>query len=146
MPIRQATAADLPRMGGCAREFYASSRFLQGFDLDRFCAVWTELLANGTGVIFLLEDGGEVVGALGGVAYPDINSGELIATEFFWFIRDGARGQGLRLYRLFESWARERGCRQIRMVHLADLMPDKLDRVYRHLGFEPIEIHWAKEL
>lgn len=145
--IRLATVGDLGTLETCAREFYASSRFLKKFDQTLFQAVWTHFLETGAGVIFLLETPeGEVAGALGGVVFPDLYSGELVATEFFWFVREGKRGSGLLLYRAFEEWAREKGCAEVRMVHLLDSMPEKLNRVYRHLEFTPTEVHYAKEL
>ena len=144
--IRTATVEDLGRVEQCARRFYASSRFLKGFRLEVFEKTWTGILAADFGVLLLLECGAEIVGAIGGVAYPDPNSGELLATEFFWFVEDGHRGRGLELYRRFEAWARERDCKQINMGHLADLMDEKHRRVYAHLGFEMAEYRWMKEL
>jgi GNAT superfamily N-acetyltransferase len=132
-------------MGACAREFYAASRFLRTFDLARFTAMWTGLLASGAGAIFVLDDG-EIRGAIGGVAYPDIYSGELTATEFFWFVSEAHRGGGIRLYRAFERWAKAKGCARIRMVHLMDSMPEKLQTVYERLGFEAAEVHYSKDL
>jgi GNAT superfamily N-acetyltransferase len=145
--ITPARAEDLPRLEPIAREFYASSRFLKRFDISLFCQAWEALLRNGTGVIYLLIDGaGEITGTIGGVAYPDLYSGALVATEFFWFVREGCRGKGIELYKSFERWAREKQCVEIRMVHLLDSMPEKLERVYRSLGFSPTEKHYAKEL
>lgn len=139
--------ADLPKLAACAEEFYSRSRFLHGFDLSRFVAMWTGLLESGSGVIFALQDdSGEITGTIGGLAYPDPYSGELIATEFFWYAREGHRGAGLKLYREFERWAIAQGCSQLRMVHLLDSMPEKLERVYRHLGFEAVETHYTKDL
>lgn len=135
-------------METAAREFYASSKFLKNFDMQRFSAVWASLLGTGAGAIFLLLDdpGSEVLGALGGVVYPDPYSGDSIATEFFFFVREKSRGQGLKLYKLFEDWAKERGCLEVRMVHLTDLFPEQLDRLYRRLGFEPAEVHYVKRV
>lgn len=144
--MRQATIDDLPRLVALAEEFYASSQHLEGFRLDVFSATWSQLLGSGIGVIFLQEEGDDVLGALGGVAYPDPNSGALMATEFFWFVRGDRRGGGLRLYRAFEGWARDRGCRQIRMVHLLDSMPEQLQRLYTRLGYQAAEIHYTKGL
>lgn len=146
MTIRKAETADLGRLDQCAREFYSSSKFLRGFDLERFTAFWMGLIQSGTGVVFLLIDGNEVAGTIGGVIYPEPYSGELVATEFFWFVRPELRGGGVKLYRAFEAWARDRGASQLRMVHLLDSMPEKLERAYTHLGFEPAEIHYTKEL
>jgi hypothetical protein len=145
--VREADIEDLSRLAPLAREFYASSRFLGSFDLDRFVACWTALFETGAGQIFLLEDGtGEVAGTIGGMIYPEPYSGELIATEFFWYVRLGSRGEGMKLYCAFEHWARDRKCSQIRMVHLLDSMPEKLARAYRHLGYTPAEVHYLKEL
>lgn len=145
MTIRQATVEDLPNMGECAGKFYASSKVLRDFDLNRFCELWRSLLDSGMGVIFVLEDEGKIHGAIGGVKYPDTYSARQVATEFFWFVDPASRGAGLSLYHLFEKWAREQSCDEIRMVHLADSMPEKLERVYRHLGFERVEVHYRKE-
>jgi GNAT superfamily N-acetyltransferase len=145
--IRQAEIDDLPTLEPLGRQFYEQSKFLRHLDWGRFCALWAGLLAADTGVIFQLFDGaGQLSGLLGGVAYPEPYSGNLIATEFFWFVQESSRGKGLSLYKAFEQWARQRGCSEIRMVHLVDLMPEKLERVYRHLGFEPAEVHYVKEL
>jgi GNAT superfamily N-acetyltransferase len=144
--IREATVEDFPRMESCAREFFSQSRFLKGFDPGVFASTWAGLLASGAGAIFLLEDENEIHGALGGVAYPDPHTGDLLATEFFWFVSAGHRGQGLRLLKTFETWARAKGCRQIRMAHLVDLMPEKLEAVYKRLGYAPAEVLYVKEL
>jgi hypothetical protein len=149
MEIREATVDDLPGMAATAEAFYASSRFLKKFDIEKFCALWAQFLQSGLGVIYIvLSENREqpIVGAIGGIKYPDTYSSELIATEFFWFVREESRGGGLTLYKLFEKWAREQKCSQIRMVHLLDSMPEKLERIYRRLGFEPAETHYVKEL
>jgi hypothetical protein len=144
--IRTATKADLPRLNDGAQEFYASSRFLSGFDLKRFCSVWESWIGNGIGTIFLLDDGEKIQGALGGLLYPDAYSPSLVATEMFWFVREDSRGKGLELYRAFEGWAKEKQADQIRMVHLLDSMPEKLEIVYKRLGFVPAETHYVKEI
>ena len=142
----RATVSDLPRMETAAREFYALSRFLHGFDMARFVTLWTDLLEKDMGVIFAVENGAGIHGAIGGVVYPEPYSGDPVATEFFWFIKPEHRGSGLDLYRAFELWARKKGCKQIRMVHLMDLMPGRLAVLYRRLGFEAAEMHYVKEL
>jgi GNAT superfamily N-acetyltransferase len=144
--IRTADIADLPRVAALAQEFSRQSAFTRNFDPDRFIGVWVGLLEAATGEIFLLTDGDAITGALGGVIYPDLYSGSPIATEFFWYVQPGARGQGMKLYQEFERWARRWDCVQIRMVHLMDSMPEKLSRVYARMGFSPSELHYVKEL
>lgn len=143
--MRQAAIADLPAMHSAATEFYASSQFLETFDLARFTGVWTELLAGGAGVIFVQGDA-DVDGALGGVVHRDLYSDELMASEFFWFVKAGKRGAGISLYREFEKWARDKGCRRIEMVHLLDVMPEKVARFYRTLGYRAAETRYTKQL
>jgi GNAT superfamily N-acetyltransferase len=147
MTPQKATVADLPKIQRCAEEFYAASQFLTGFDLERFSALWKGLLESEAGVIFSFDDNdGQWAGMLGGMAYPDIYSGVMTASEMFWYVRDGHRGQGIKLYRAFEEWARERECKVIRMVHLADVMPEKVARFYEKVGFVMIETHFSKTL
>lgn len=145
MEIRRATVEDLAGLEPIARRFYASSERLRSFDAGRFTALWTGMIQNGMGVIFLYCDP-EPAGAIGGVKYPEAYSSDTLAQEFFWFVDEDHRGGGLGLYHAFEQWARDEGCDEIRMGHLVDLMPAKLTAVYRRLGFEQIETNWAKRL
>lgn len=146
--IRKAAIKDLPRLHGLAKEFYQASRILGRlpFEMHRFIKAWTNFLESELGVIFLAEDAGAVNGMIGGIQYPDLYSGVLVATEFFWFVKAEQRGSGIRLYKAFESWAKEQGCEQIRMVHLSDSMPTKVANFYLRLGYELSEQHYLKEL
>jgi len=144
--IRQATAEDLRALYPLAREFYRSSRILRGFDLERFESFWRVLFGNGCGAIFLLTDGQDIQGTIGGMFYPEPYSGELLAQEFFWFVRKERRGAGVLLYRAFEDWARAQGCVELRMAHLSDSMPEKVADFYRRMGYEKVETLYAKRL
>lgn len=144
--IRQVEISDLDKLEDAAREFYAASRFLGEFSLARFCELWTQLLESGAGVIFADYLDGEIMGTIGGFVHRELYGEELIAEEFFWFVREGARGTGVALYRRFERWARERGAARIQMVHLFDSMPEKVAKFYLHTGFEPVEMRYQKAL
>lgn len=146
MEINRATVDDLPGVEACADEFYGSSQFLKDFDLDRFCKLWKGLIETDCGVIFFLKKEGQWIGAIGGICFQEIYSGQTTALEMFWFIRDGQRGSGIRLYKELEGWARDKGCSEMRMVHLLDSMPEKLEKVYKHFDFKPAEVHYVKEL
>ena len=141
--IRKATTEDLPKLLNLAQEFYASSEFLEGFNLNIFVANWSNFINNDIGVIWILN---EFDGILGAVKYPDINSGELVATEFFWFVSPDKRGDGIKLLREFEKWAKEVGCKKIFMVYLMDSMPEEMKSVYKRYGYKPMEVHYVKEL
>jgi GNAT superfamily N-acetyltransferase len=144
--IREIGIDELDRLEEAAREFYAASRFLGGFRLERFRQLWTALFNTGAAVIFAEDQDGEIAGVIGGIIHRETYGEALVAEEFFWFVREAQRGAGIRLYRRFEGWARERGAASIQMVHLFDSMPEKVARFYLRSGFEPIEMRYAKSL
>ena len=145
--IATATAADLPRLAGLGAEFYAEGRLPGRFEPKVFQATWEKMLSTGAGVIFTLAVAGRTVGFIGGVAYRDANDGDLVASEFFWFVTKEHRGLGgVRLLDAFESWAKESGCRRVNMVHLQNLNPDGLRAFYERRGFRHVESHYLKEI
>jgi GNAT superfamily N-acetyltransferase len=146
--IRQINIDELDALEETAREFYAASRALgSAFRIDHFRELWTTLLSNGAGVIFAdFQEEGEIVGTIGGIVHREIYGEALIAEEFFWFVRAGSRGAGVRLYREFEQWARTRGATSLQMCHLFDSMPEKVAKFYLRSGFEPVEMRYAKAL
>ncbi len=147
--IERTQVEDLPKLAGCAAAFYAASKFLKRFDIARFVDIWSGFIAGGMGVIFsLVNEAGEVVGVIGGIAHPDLYSGDLIASEFFWFVQRDYRGaHGMKLYFLFEKWAREeKRCSQIRMACLMDSNPDQMAALYERMGYQLCEQQFVKEL
>ena len=97
--IYPANIDDLARLAPLAAQFYAASMFLRQFDMERFQSLWKGLLELGNGVIYVLESNGEIQGVIGGVMHPEIYSGELLCQEFFWYVDEKHRGQGIRLYK-----------------------------------------------
>lgn len=144
--IRLASFDDLPRMADAAKAFYASSGVLGPFDLGRFIELWTDLFERGIGAIFVFEEADKIKGAIGGIIYPAPYYQGLVASEFFWFVKQEERGAGIKLYRQFEAWARMKGCCEIRMVHLVDSMPEKVATFYRKIGYHQVETMYAKSL
>jgi len=144
--IERATIDRLRELMPLIEEFYASSKFLKGFNADHCEKMWINFITNNLGVIFLLMDKEEIIGFLAALKYPDINSGELIATEMAWFVKSDHRGKGLLLLKRFEEWAREEKCKGIIIVHLMDSMPEQLKRIYEKRGYKAIEINYTKEI
>jgi GNAT superfamily N-acetyltransferase len=131
-----------------AEEFYASSKALRKFDIDKFVSFWKDVIEKEMGVIFVAEDDdGETIGAIGAMIHREPYSDEVTVHEFFWFVRPDHRGfAGIRLYRELEKWAKAKNANIIRMVHLTDSMPEKLSRFYTGLGFTPVETVYSKEV
>lgn len=146
MTIREATPEELPMLDTCARAFYESSKHLKEFDLGRFTSLWGGWIRSGIGAVFILIDSGAIVGAIAGIVHPDAYSAAIVAQEFFWFVLPDFRGGGVRLYRVFEAWARDKGCNIVRMAYLTDSMPGKVKDFYERLGFSAVEVAYSKEL
>lgn len=146
MEIKPICRFKLRALAEGAREFYAASKFLGSFDIQKFVDFWRPMIESEVGVIFIAEDDGEIAGAIAGLAYAEPYSGDLVVQEFFWFVRPGRRGPGLKLYEALEFWARQKGAKALRMVHLMDSMPDKLSRVYKRLGYKQVETLYSKDL
>ena len=147
--IRQATIADLPKMETRAREFFAASKYLGEFDIEGFTESWTVLFNIG-GVIFVAEQDGQLVGAIGALIHPEMygkkGQKRIIAEELFWFVGAEYRRTGVALYREFERWALAGGASELQMVHLLDSMPDKVARFYEHEGYAAAETRYIKRV
>ena len=142
----RAKLADLAAVAGPGAAFYAEGKLPGKFIPDVFVKTWAGLLASGAGAIFCLMAGGVCNGAIGGVLYNDPNDGELVATDFFWFVKPEHRGgHGLRLLGLFEGWASASGAKRILMVHLATLQPEVLGKLYERRGYRKTETIYVKE-
>ena len=143
--IRPAAIEDLDRVVPLCRHFEQLSPRLR-FEPRVFLAIWSAFLGSGQGAIFLLEDAGQVVGAIAGVAYPEPYAGERVCQEFFWWTEPSHRGRGLALYKALQAWAREQQCVELRMGQLTDVLAGKLSRFFQREGFTAIEVLYSKRM
>uniref|UniRef100_A0A6H1ZL20 Putative acetyltransferase n=1 Tax=viral metagenome TaxID=1070528 RepID=A0A6H1ZL20_9ZZZZ len=140
--ISKAVKKDLKKLIGMATRFAGSSKFTR-FNPEIFVQTWENLFDMGIGVIFIFDD---FKGMLGAIKYPDPNSGEMTATEMFWWVDPEYRGKGNRLLTEYEKWANENDCSRAIMVHLSDIMPEKLKAFYNRKGYIEMETHFVKEI
>lgn len=113
------------------RRFFTASGLPGDFDPAAFGAMLDRIDADGG--LFTSPRG-----MIGGVISPAWCAPNwLAAVELFWWAEDG---QGLRLLRRFEAWARERGANEIRMTTLAS-MPSA-ERALR--GYLRAETSWTR--
>lgn len=146
MAIRQAKLQDIPDLEELAQMFYGASGLSGDFHMDKFISFWEGQIQTGNGVILIDESYLDITGAIGGLIYPDLYTGEMLAIEFFWFVHPEKRGEGMKLYYAFEEWVRSKEVKQIRMAYLIESMPEKLKSLYERLGYRQIEVHYAKEI
>jgi GNAT superfamily N-acetyltransferase len=141
--IRKATQSDIAKIAQLVTRFGAEAGFKENLNIVSFTEFWDTMMTSGNGVVFLLNEG---EGCIGGLKYIDPLGGELTATETFWFVKPECRGGGIKLYKEFEKWATENGCRKVIMVHLSNMMPEKLKSFYTTLGYKETETHYIKDL
>ena len=127
-----------------AREAPASREFSWPIALNN----WKQFYAQGIATIWALWHEDDIVGALGGFVFPDVNDGQLRATEFFWYVLATYRGSGeaQTLVDRFEAWARERGAKFSIMIALEGMHEKALDRYYIRRGYQKLEHSYMKEL
>jgi GNAT superfamily N-acetyltransferase len=111
---------------------------------------WVEHLATAPfGVVLVAEEGGQLAGAIAGVVVPVfVNAAQQMAQEGFMWVRPEARraGTASALIGALEAWASVRGARTLTMVSWHGSDHEKVNALYAHLGYEPLEYHYIKKI
>lgn len=149
MNVRPVTIPELPRVASVGFTFFKEGDIPGGFVPEVFIRNWTDLLLNNRGVFYgAFTPEGMFTGGLGALLCPDLNNGQVMAVECFWYVLPEFRGGTAagRLLKAFERWAREQGAKRMVMVHLLNLTPTELHNTYKRLGYRPVEVNYVKEL
>lgn len=93
------------------------------------------LLDQPTGTVLVLAPSGDLVGMIGMLAMPHFVSGQMVASELFWWVEPESRGHGVRLLRAAERWAASVGATHIHMIAPGV----DVARLYERLGYTQIE-------
>ncbi len=88
----------------------------------------------------------EVVGVLAGHIVEDICSKLPVYEEIFWFMRRDHREYGLKLLNFVESWCASKDIKRLIMSCMHNSMKEKLFKLYKKLGFRPMETRFIKEI
>jgi len=143
--IIQANENQVEQILPMARQFSAQSEFGE-FNEEVVIENTKQIIRFGIGELFLYMKEGRPIGALLGFKHPNFFTGELMATEAYWYVDEKHRGVGLRLLSAFEKWAEAQGCKKIIMMHIADVMPDAVRRIYERRRYKYLETHYIKEI
>lgn len=140
--IRLATAADVPRLVEMGRRFRSETGYAK--HLAENPAKMTELAQQlaAAGGLLVSERSGEIVGMIGFVIFPHFLSGETTAGEVFWWVEPEHRGEGVKLLREAERYARARGATKIQMI----APTDRVALLYQRLGYEFVEANYQRAL
>jgi|DEB3_MinimDraft_2_1074329.scaffolds.fasta_scaffold05128_3 GNAT superfamily N-acetyltransferase len=145
--IRIATDDQLDGIAQLGPKFWSESNLPGGFKPDVFVENWKKIIARDQGcIIFNQDEKGGINGAIGLLVYQDINDGELVMQEAFWFVSPESRGFGLRLLKKAEEIAKMINVKRFVMTHLLNGYADQLSRLYPRMGFKALEINYIKHL
>ena len=148
MIIRKAEQKDLPEIVDLIMSFYAEGLHKSGLSFDRESLLQTAgLIAESH--IMLVAENGTVQGVIAGIVSNSMfDYSQKVVEEKIWFISREYRGKGaaIRLFKTFEKTAKELGASLIMMVHMADVMPGKVKKIYSSFGYREIESHYIKPL
>lgn len=147
LAIRPLTVEELPLCVRFGQAFMTEKQVPGEFSPEAFLKNWTLFLSAYPAVIFGLWDDKELIGGIGGMIFPDLNTGTPCAIEFFWYVDPAHRNTlgAARLPLTYKKWAKEHGAKRFRMVHLLEEGEDpkavKLDRFYQKtMKLRPIEV------
>ena len=88
--------------------------------------------------LLLAELEGAIIGMIGWILHSHFISGEWVAGEVFWWMEPEHRGHGLKLLDAVKQSARARGAKYLHMIAPSE----RIERLYRHLGYEFVESTW----
>lgn len=111
-------------------------------DPERVAETVVNVVRSPDGIVLVSGSDASISGMIAVIVYPHPFSGERIATELVWWVDPEARGDGIRLLRAAEAWAREVGAVRMQMV-----APDeRVGALYRRMGYEPVETSYQRSL
>lgn len=148
--LKIATIYDIPELVRMSLLFKKNSPYADfAVDEDKLAELLASLIGAGPtdGLILLSIQDNKPVGMLAGIAREFIFSREKHATEIAWWVDKEYRGtSGKELQEAFAYWAKKIGCKYLHMTLLENKDLDKMKKLYKKLGFAPLEQAWIKRL
>ncbi len=105
-----------------------------------------EMIAVCKEISFFLLIDGKPVGLIAGFMTDNLTNKKTYLNEVIWYVNKDHRSHGKLLMKEFERAAVERGADAIVMVCMCNSMTDRLDKIYKRLGYKPVEVHYMKEI
>lgn len=136
----------ISEVANMGESFFVEAKLPGKFNRQSFIDSWKGFLNMNLGNIVTLVEDNKIVGALGYLFYPDPNTGDKYASEFFWYVLPEFRKNGLKLLEKFEWDCAVSGVKRITMMFLHNSMPEKLKKLYELRGYTLLESHYIKEL
>lgn len=140
--IREATDADVPTLVAMGREFLNGTdyRMLLADNPEQMAALARHLVAQPGGVVLVVDHDGTLTGMIGILIATHHLSAEAVAMEAFWWAT--SPGDGVRLLKASEQWAKEHGAVAMQMVAPSD----RVGALYARMGYNLIERGYMRRL
>ena len=124
-----------------------SSQSYVDFDWDKAHEQVLSWIEDENWEIFLARKGNELCGTLIGAVTTYPYSKALIAGDYIWYIIPESRGgmTGVRLMRMMESWARDRGAVSMETGSTSGI-DNRANGLMERLGFSPVGMLMRKGL
>lgn len=139
--IRNATLEDMPRILELAREMHLESRFAQyEFSDFRLQHTMTDIINSETGIAIVFEQDGEIIGGIAAYVFAQYFGYTLAAQDLVFFITKEARGGSayLKIMKEYIKQAKEKGAEDILIGVSAGIKTEKIDALYKRMGFTEI--------
>ena len=95
---------------------------------------------------FFIVDNGRAVGVIAGLIVDCLTNGKPALQEVIWFVNPEYRKHGHKLLKAFEDRAKELRVSSIVMGLMVNSMQERLDKLYKKMGYRPFEVQYIKEL
>ena len=141
---REATKADIQKIVDMGARFIGETGYktqIPQNPVKMRCLV-EQLIDAENGLLLVHERNGAVDGMIGVMAFEHPMSGEMVASEMFWWVEPEARGSGVKLLRLAEAWAHTRGATKMMMI----APTDKVGEFYERVGYERVETTYQRRM
>lgn len=135
--VREATVEDIDRIVTMGRRFLAETEYreVMAGDPVRMAETVRDLIAGDRGLLLVLDGDEGLRGMIGVFAFEHPISGAVVASELFWWVEPETRGDGLKLLRGAERWARGVGASVLQMI----APNEKVARLYQAFGYVKVE-------
>ena len=126
--------------------FFEEAALPGKFSDQVFVETWRTLIESGSGVAVVTTVDGVVVAAAGAYIAHSPMTGDLEASEAFFYALPEHRGVAMPLFQQLENIAKARGAVRMMMIHLSGPREETLRKLYQRRGYRAIEHVYTKEL
>ena len=144
--IRKATEEDVFDILVLAREFSREAPKSHKWNKDKTEQFILSSILNSVSDVLVLEEDGEVKGALVCAVHEMYMSATVLATELAWFVSKDYRGKkgSLLLLNSFEEWAKNNNADYITLCDIESIA--SLEKLYVRRGYKRTESTYMKEV